>query len=620
MTRAPPPCAPASFLQRPRRGDNATSAVSALWTVVGAFTVSEPPPPASPPPPPPPAQVTAAPAAAALPQQPQQQNPFARVQMVSRTNPLLTACKPGDVVSLEMESPRPLLKLPQVLINGQPAPVASSVLLPNTDICRRSEPCGWLYVAARQLSADDPGGPVQFLASGYQDESGLEGQPVSRVTAGAPVIFDKTPPCLTAISVSAGSNAGVGATKIGCETDTCSLVILVSFSKPVHAPLVTVKGEQTIVQAVSDDMRSYVARLPATLFGLKKGDLANATTASGAGSDLLSQLMPFTVKAVRDLVGNWALPVSGLLQQPDAAAAAAPKAGVPRPRASGWGGASATSAAAAARDAANNAASDAPALESQDPSAFDAAVSEAAALAQQQQQQLALGGSSAAEEVGGGIALSAAFGKYDALVAQGAGGATPAAPPAVAAADSSSPPAGAAAASAEDADSAAAAAADAAAGPAADATGRQQNRSKVLKLMSELPLPKPAQDGGSGGAGDTTNSTNTTAAAAAAPEALPAANATAAASDGAAAADSASGAPAAPAAAGDGEQGEAAGPLVPEGASRSSGGGEEGSSAGQAAAQPAVAAGGAPGSRRLRSIRGPRRRAAGDASVGHAQP
>ena len=143
---------------------------------------------------------------------------------IESDNPNPTRAKVGDTVILNFTASEELLELPLVTIAGQ---YADEVV----DLGNNS------YSATRVMQEGDPEGTVKFTID-YKDTAGRPGNQVTEITSGSNVIFDKTPPVLSDVTITS-SNTDPTVANVG-DTVTLSFTASEELSE---LPVVTIAAQ-----------------------------------------------------------------------------------------------------------------------------------------------------------------------------------------------------------------------------------------------------------------------------------------------------------------------------------------------------------------------------------------
>ncbi|MFB9865004.1 Ig-like domain-containing protein [Rufibacter immobilis] len=147
---------------------------------------------------------------------------------IASSNADATKAKVGDVVTVSFTAAESI-KAPTVSIAGHDANVTSGATVNS-------------YTATYTMAANDPEGPVAFEIS-FSDVTGNAGVAVTTTTTNSTVIFDRTAPTLSSVTI-ASNNADATKAKEGDA-------VTVSFTanEPVKTPAVTIAGNAATVTA-----------------------------------------------------------------------------------------------------------------------------------------------------------------------------------------------------------------------------------------------------------------------------------------------------------------------------------------------------------------------------------
>ena len=141
---------------------------------------------------------------------------------------------PGDVVSVHFEVDEPV-PMPEVLISGTSAQVSGS---------------GTLWVASRTMTELDDGGEIFFSIS-CKDFANNSGSEVTATTDSSKVVYDKTLPEITFLSIYSDNEYTDSVAIVG---DTVTLVF--QASEIIHFPVLTIGGKDVTFDTLDIDQVS----------------------------------------------------------------------------------------------------------------------------------------------------------------------------------------------------------------------------------------------------------------------------------------------------------------------------------------------------------------------------
>jgi gliding motility-associated-like protein len=171
--------------------------------------------------------------------------------------------KAGHLITLSFTSSESIFA-PTVTIHGNAATV--------------NNPGGNNWTATYTMSAADAAGTISFNIA-FADLAGNNGTPVTATTNSSSVIFDKTAPTLTAVSI-ASNNANISLIKTG-ETVTLSFVS----GETITTPTVTIAGHTvTATNGTGNNWTAAYTMIAADATGIVSFNIAFNDLAGNAGS------------------------------------------------------------------------------------------------------------------------------------------------------------------------------------------------------------------------------------------------------------------------------------------------------------------------------------------------
>jgi len=159
---------------------------------------------------------------------------------IASNNADATKAKVGDVISIRLKANEPIQEL-KVTIAGKTALVSPATSGSTTE-----------FTATYTLKENDPQGPIGFNIS-FKDESGNSGAAVTATTDNSQVIFDKTAPALTSVSI-ASNNPDHTKAKAGD-----AVTINLTADEPIQGLQVTIAGKTATVAPIGNSPTAFTA-------------------------------------------------------------------------------------------------------------------------------------------------------------------------------------------------------------------------------------------------------------------------------------------------------------------------------------------------------------------------